>query len=363
MNQKILFIMQQVSPGTHMDYVYEMARTLREDEGVPLELLLEKPHDSSFPEWVTVQQLSFAPLRALENFYLILRARLTGTKTFYIHYSYLSAITAGLVTKVLGGRVLYWNAGMPWQYKRKSTEEWYQRVAFRLIDTLVTGAEALIPGYTKMYGLKDEQLVVIPNWIDRTKINLDTNHRLSVLREYGIPDDAKVILFVHKLSKRKGANFLPDILAALEDKNAHLIVAGSGPLRTELEAAFADCGLTERAHLLGSVPRSTVENLYQAADVFLMPSEEEGSPHSLIETLAYQVPFVAFAVGGVGETATAALADYVVPFGEVKYMATKINGLLQNSSEYKRVQQLEAEVVSRYDKSVVVALFKKLLTE
>ncbi len=361
MNQKILFIMQQVSPGTHMDYVYEMARTLREDEGVPLELLLEKPHDSSFPEWVTVQQLSFAPVRVLENFFCILRARLTGTKIFYIHYSYLSAITAGLVTKVCGGRVLYWNAGMPWQYKRKSTEEWYQRLAFRLIDTLVTGAEALIPGYTKMYGLKDGQVVVIPNWIDRTKINLDTNHRLFVRREYGIPDDAKVLLFVHKLSKRKGAHFLPDILAAVEDKNTHLIVAGSGPLLAELTAAFADRDLSNRAHLLGSVPRSTVESLYQAADVFLMPSEEEGSPHSLIEALAYQVPFVAFAVGGVGETATKALADYVVPFGEVGTMASKINGLLQNQSEYERVQQLESEVVTRYDKSVVVAQFKQLL--
>lgn len=362
MNQKILFIMQQVSPGTHMDYVYEMARTLREENSVPLALLLEKPHEVSFPGWVTVQRFRVAPLRVLENFFLILRARLSGTRTFYIHYSYLSAISAGLVTKVFGGRVLYWNAGMPWQYKRNATEEWYQRVAFKLIDTLVTGADALTPGYCAMYGLTPEQVVVIPNWIDRSAIAAHPDNQLLVRSEYGIPDGAKVLLFVHKLSKRKGAHFLPEILAAVADTTTHLIVAGDGPLRAELTAAFAERGLTNRVHMLGSVPRATVARLYQAADVFVMPSEEEGSPHSLIEAMAYHVPFVAFAVGGVGETATKALADYVVPFGEVSTMAAKITHLLSDHGAYAQFQQIESDVVQRYDKAVVVAQFKNLLT-
>ena len=43
-----------------------------------------------------------------------------------------------------GGKVYYWNAGMPWQYKRPWYVEIYQSVAYRLIDVLVTGAESSI---------------------------------------------------------------------------------------------------------------------------------------------------------------------------------------------------------------------------
>ncbi len=361
-SKKILFIMQQVSPGTHMDYVYEMARTLREDEGLNLTLLLEKPHDTSFPTWVTVQRYTWAPMRAIENLWLITRARLSGTRTFYIHYSYLSAITAGLATKIFGGEVLYWNAGMPWLYKRSWREEWYQHLAFRLIDTLVTGAQALVSGYSRLYNLKTDQVVVIPNWIDEAACVHDRSVRAEVLREYNIPTEAKVLLFVHKLSKRKGALILPELMTHLSDPMVHLLVAGNGPLFGALETAANAPGLSGRAHLLGSVPRSVVKNLYQAADVFVMPSEEEGSPHSLIEAMASKLPFVAFDVGGVAETATEVLSPYVVPAGAVQAMASKISQLLSDSEEYVRVQHLEAEVIVRYQKPVVVAQFKKLLT-
>jgi glycosyltransferase involved in cell wall biosynthesis len=279
-----------------------------------------------------------------------------------VHYSYLSAITAGVVTKVFGGEVLYWNAGMPWLYTRPRREEWYQQLAFRLIDRLVTGAHALVPGYTRLYNLKASQVVVIPNWIDTTACVREASVRAAVFQEYSIPAEAKVLLFVHKLSKRKGAQVLPELMSYLKDPLIHLVIAGSGQLYRELEAAIKTKGLSDRVHLLGSVPRPVVKKLYQAADVFVMPSEEEGSPHSLIEAMAYHLPFAAFDVGGVAETATGALKNYVVPAGDVPALAHKITQLLKDPAEYTRVQTLEAEAIQRYQKPVVVAQFKALLT-
>lgn len=357
---RVCFVIQHVTPGTHMDYVFEMARTLKEDEGLPLTLLIEKPSNGEVPPWAIIQRQTFTLFRIMENFFLLLRERMRGTKIFYVHYSFLSAISAGLITKLFGGQVFYWNAGMPWLYSRSWKEDWYQKLAYRLITRLVTGAEALISGYCKTYGLKPSQVTVIPNWIDTSHITKDPSVRWTLRAEYGIGETALVVLFVHKLSKRKGAHFLPEIMKQLTVPNVHLLIAGDGPLRAELEKEMDQLPIRGRVHFLGSVSRSKVQELYQAADIFIMPSEEEGSPHSLIEAMAYGVPFVAFDVGGVRETATEALSEFVVPFANVQVLCEKVADLLTNKAMFDQVRHAESFVTKRYSKPIIVARFKEL---
>lgn len=359
---KICFVMQHVTPGTHMDYVFEMARALRENAGLPLTLLIEKPSPVVLPSWSIVQRFSSPVLRVLENFYLIARARAHGTKIFYVHYSFVSAISAGIVTRLFGGTTYYWNAGMPWQYKRPWLQDCYEHLAFTLIHHLVTGATAIVPGYCKLYGLKPSNVVVIPNWIDLGQVTVDINYRDIVRQELGIPANARLLLFVHKLSKRKGAQLLPEIMSKLDDDTVHLVVAGSGPLRTEIEQQLTGRNLTQRVHLLGSITRARVVELYQAADVFLLPSEEEGSPHSLIEAMAYGLPFVAFDVGGVRETATAALSDLIVSPGDIAAIVAGVATLLASPEHYQHMQQLARAQVKRYDKALIQSQFSALFT-
>ncbi len=345
-----------------MDYVFEMARTLREDEGLPLTLLIEKTSPVVTPSWSIVQRFSTPVLRVLENFYLIARERAQGTKIFYVHYSFVSAISAGIITRLFGGTTYYWNAGMPWQYKRPWLQERYERLAFKLIHHLVTGATAIVPGYCTLYGLKPNSVIMIPNWIDLQHIHKDIRYRDAVREELEIPSDSKLLLFVHKLSKRKGAHLLPEIMTSLTDSNIHLVVAGDGPLMTEIQQQIVACNLVGRIHLLGSVTRARVAQLYQAADIFLLPSEEEGSPHSLIEAMAYGLPFVAFDVGGVKETATSTLENLIVPKKDIVAMVAKITALFASREYYEQIQQLAQSGVKRYDKVLIQAQFRALFT-
>jgi glycosyltransferase involved in cell wall biosynthesis len=359
---KILFVIQQVTPGTHMDYVFEMARTLREERGLALELLLEKPSvtDVTGP-WIHTQTMIWAPLRVLENFWYMVRARARGVTVFYVHYSFLSAITAGLVARLSGARVYYWNAGMPWLYTRSWREDWYQRVAYKLIHVLVTGADALRAGYSATYGLDTTQIQVISNWIDHTTIKLDGNRRLATRAGLGIGPTDTLLLFVHKLSKRKGADFLIPVMEQLANPHVHLVVAGSGPLHAEIVAAAKAKGLEGRVHLRGFVEREVVATLYEAADIFVMPSEEEGSPHSLIEALAYGVPAVVTDVGGVRETLGEALSPWVVPYGDVSALVASINRLLIKDTTYETVKQQARVQSTQFEKSRIVDMFVTLL--
>ena len=357
---KIAFILQQVSEGTHMDYVYEMARSLREEAHLPVTLLIEKGNRNKSRDWIIVQRFRLALLRSVENFLRMLMLRFRGHTIFYIHYSFLSAITAGLITKICGGKVYYWNAGMPWLYKRGWVEEHYQRLAYKLIDCLVTGAGALAQGYSEYYRMSIDNIKVIPNWINLEEISPDASIRARVRSELNVPEDAKILLFVHKLVSRKGAHLLPEIFRNVHVPNTYLVVAGDGSLKDDILDQCMRDGTSDRVRLLGQVNRTRVEELMQTADVFVMPSEEEGSPHALIEAMAYGLPLVAFDVGGVRETASPNAGKFIYPYSDVSGMARGIETLLADDTEYKVQQNAESDWVVRFGKKVIQNSFVEL---
>ena len=89
----------------------------------------------------------------------------------------------------------------------------------------------------------------------------------------GSPSDAPVALFVAKLVPWKRPQDL--LKAAARVEGLHVVLAGSGPLRPELEALAAQKDLSGRVHFLGFVNQSQLPAIYAAADFLVLPSEYE----------------------------------------------------------------------------------------
>ena len=108
---------------------------------------------------------------------------------------------------------------------------------------------------------------------------------------FGLPKDRLVVLMVSALipSKRVEAG----IEAVSRIKDAHLVVAGNGPLRASIEA-LAGRFLPERFTLV-SVPADKMPLLYRSADVFLHMSYEESFGNVYLEAMACGLPVVAHA--------------------------------------------------------------------
>jgi glycosyltransferase involved in cell wall biosynthesis len=228
---------------------------------------------------------------------------------------------------------------------------------------LVTGAEALVDGYSSYYKIPKKSIQVISNWIDLTRIQYDPLAREKIRCDLNISETSPVLLFVQKLSKRKGAHLLPEIFDTLHDSKTHLIIAGDGPEEKGLHEWVSEHSAQVRIHFTGRVSREKMTELYQSADIFLLPSEEEGSSHSLIEAMAHQLPLVGFAVGGVPETVPPALRGYLCPFGDVTGMVSGIKRLLTQPAEIIKVKQQEEQWVQRYDKQRITNQFVTLLWE
>ncbi|MEK9166501.1 MAG: glycosyltransferase family 4 protein [Patescibacteria group bacterium] len=143
----------------------------------------------------------------------------------------------------------------------------------------------------------------------------------------------KYILFVHRLSERKGADLIAKTAARLASlENIEFVVAGDGPYREKLkEEAMIS---TVPVKMLGKIPNAKIPNYFRAADIFFMPSREEGSPHVILEAMAAGTPFVAADVGGVREIIPKEAEEFLCPAENIEAFSEKIKELLGDSQRY-----------------------------
>lgn len=110
----------------------------------------------------------------------------------------------------------------------------------------------------------------------------------------------KTVLFVGRLAEKKGVTYL---INAMKYIDAHLIIAGDGPLASSLKKQAFD--QREKITFLGSCTHEELKTIYASADVFVAPSvtakdgDQEGFGLVILEAMASGVPVVAFDSGGI----------------------------------------------------------------
>lgn len=125
---------------------------------------------------------------------------------------------------------------------------------------------------------------LIPNGIDCSRFNPGTGAR----EKFGLPHDKMVVLMASALIPSKRVEAGIEAVSRIPD--AHLAVAGNGPLRLAIEAAAAQM-LPQRFTLL-SVRSADMPELYRSADVFLHLSKRESFGNVYLEAIASGLPVV-----------------------------------------------------------------------
>jgi glycosyltransferase involved in cell wall biosynthesis len=125
--------------------------------------------------------------------------------------------------------------------------------------------------------------------------------RRAARKSWGVGEDEFLFGCVGFLLPEKGQKFLIEALAQvrLEFPRTRLLLAGDGPCRTELEWLAKDLGQSNAVHFAGFV--EDVTNVYAALDAFLFPSLFEGMGTSLQAAMAWGLPAISTARGGLAE--------------------------------------------------------------
>ena len=133
--------------------------------------------------------------------------------------------------------------------------------------------------YFKQYGLKDDQLTFAPHAIDNDRFAADNNSQAKDIREsLNISADDILVLFAGKLEQKKSPQMLLKAFLALNMPQAHLLFTGNGMLENLLKQEAGD---NKNIHFIGFQNQSLMPAVYQACDLFCLPSKGPGETWGL----------------------------------------------------------------------------------
>jgi glycosyltransferase involved in cell wall biosynthesis len=174
-----------------------------------------------------------------------------------------------------------------------------------------------------------DRLVVVANGV-AVAAAAEPEQRRGAREQLGLDEDEVGVLFVGQLEERKDPLGAITAVEKARDRGAQLVllVAGDGPLQQEV-TAHAGSGVRVLGH------RDDLEELFAAADLFLLPSHREGMSFALLEAMAHGLaPVVA---DGAGNVETIGEAGVVFPAGEVGAMSERLFELAEDEEARARL--------------------------
>ncbi|MBQ6653406.1 MAG: glycosyltransferase family 4 protein [Prevotella sp.] len=229
--------------------------------------------------------------------------------------------------------------------------------------TFVACSQWLAAEARKSALLSDKPVLAVPNPID-TRVFKRTDKQQARER-LGLPQGRRLMLFVSQRADNvnKGMSYLIEACNAMLGKHPELkeetAVAILGGHADELDGQFAI-----PLYPLGYVSDTArIVDIYNAADVFVMPSLSENLPNTIMEAMACGVPCVGFNVGGIPEEIDHLKNGYVARYRDADDLAEGICHVLFNAGYDELSRQAVAKVHAAYSQQSVALRYTDIYTE
>ncbi|HNV44552.1 MAG TPA: glycosyltransferase, partial [Exilispira sp.] len=162
---------------------------------------------------------------------------------------------------------------------------------------------------------------------------------------------------VGNLRKIKGYDLLLKAFykAFKDNDEVFLRIAGSGPLKKELEQLSKELSLTQKIEFLGSLKKDQVYKLLENSDCFVCSSLFETFGISIIEALSSGLPVIATSCGGPEDTIDET-NGILVPPNDVEELSKALLWIYQNHSTFDRERIKKDAMVNFGEKTVVAKL-------
>jgi glycosyltransferase involved in cell wall biosynthesis len=233
------------------------------------------------------------------------------------------------------------------------------------VDRVVAVSPAVAIAARRERGLRDDQVVTIPNGVDLEAFDAArhprTEARAQALREWGLGDDEVAVGAIGHLSSVKGHADLLEAAARIVSRHprTRLVLVGDGPLRAELEARAQRLGIRERVVFAGV--REDVARVLARLDVVVLPSHTEGLSNVLLEAMAMTRPLVATSVGGSPDVLRDGVSGLLVPARDPEALAAAVGRMLEDPERAGAMGRAARRLVEReFSRPRMVAAYEAL---
>ena len=218
--------------------------------------------------------------------------------------------------------------------------------------------------WSQIPGMPKNKALLIGNGINSQDVisRVQPNARSLVRSEFGIEDDATVIIMVARLELYKGHRMLLNALQQITSTTDHKISAlfvGIGDDRPLIEEEVNRLGLQDIVNFTGY--RLDVPNLLAASDIGVLTSSYEGIPRALMESMVLGIPVIATNVPGSRTLIRTDENGLLVNQDDIPGLVEAIKCLIESPSFASRLAKTGKQtILSEYDEHSVVTRVERI---
>ncbi len=216
-------------------------------------------------------------------------------------------------------------------------------------------------------GTDGAKVLVVGNAVDTAKFQ--PVPRTEARRQLGLPAGARVLVTVGALVERKGFHRVIEVLPALLREHPgliYLVVGGPSPegdCSARLRAQVQRYGLEDQVRFLGPMIPEALKLPLSAADLFVLPSSNEGWANVILEAMACGIPVLASDVGGNAEVVRDASVGAIYPFATDGALLTALRAALQYPWDAAAIIAYAREHTWERRVAVLVEAFEEVVAE
>lgn len=222
-------------------------------------------------------------------------------------------------------------------------------------DIVTSVSESLKQDTLKIFDITND-IKVVPNFIDNEQY---LPEKCVCCRNNFAEPNEKVILHTSNLRKVKRIQDVISTFNLIQKKiPSKLIIAGEGPEWDLADQMIQEFGIQDKVKSLGMV--SDLNDVLKAADLFLLPSEQESFGLAALEAMAANVPVVSSNAGGIPEVNINGVTGFVCPVGDVEMMAEKAIYILEDDARQRQFSQNAKDQALTFDKNNILPQYEDL---
>ncbi len=199
----------------------------------------------------------------------------------------------------------------------------------------------------------DKRLAVKHHIANQNKITVIHNGLADIEQDLlaNPVNETPILTMVARVAPPKNFICLLDALALIDDKYL-LRVVGDGPELSHVQEYARKIGIEKNINFMGS--RNDVPLILASSDIFILSSDWEGFPISIIEAMRAGLPVIASNVGGISEAIIEGRNGYLVPRGDAEMLSNAIRQLLADKNKRKEMGQCSRVLFEEQGTTVVM---------